>query len=67
MKEFRIRTELIDAFLRSEAITKEELCKRCKVTIKAFDKIMQNDKSVNLLNIYKIARIMDLAISQMFE
>ncbi len=67
MKRGRIRTELIKIFIKTQPISKEELCAKCKVSIKEFEKVMQNNLSVRISTIYKLAKYMHLELCQMFD
>jgi len=67
MIEPKIRTKLIEIFMKTSPITKEEFCKKCKITSKAFDKIMQNDLSISIRTLARVANAMHLNLYQMFE
>lgn len=67
MKKSNIRTELIYIYIKTSNITKTEFCKKCKISLKTLNKIMEGEENINPLTIGKIAEVLHLRRHQMYD
>ncbi len=67
MKKFDVvNITLIDNFIISHKITKKQFCKLCKINYSTLRKIY-NGKNFIINSLIKIARVMEIKVSNFFE
>ena len=62
----RIDTDKISEFMLKNNLSKSTFCKRCNISTYTYDKIFKQDTNINLVALFKIAREMNLFISDLF-
>ena len=61
-----VKTEIIKNYITQEKITKTEFCKRCQIGIGTYNKIMKNNTNIRLTVLFKIARVINIPVFNMF-
>ena len=61
-----IKTELIENYIKDNQLSKTKFCKICKICPSTLKKIFNNE-DVNLIALFKIARVMNIHIHQLFN
>ncbi|MBD5100703.1 MAG: helix-turn-helix transcriptional regulator [Clostridiales bacterium] len=59
-------SQLIIAYIENNNLTKKEFCQQCKISISTFYKII-NGKNINLISLFKIAKIMNVPVHMFFK
>ena len=62
-----IKTEMIDAYMQENNLSKTAFCKMCKISTSTFKKIMANDSNFGIIALFKIARVMGIYVHQLFN
>lgn len=62
-----VNSEEITAFLAENKMTKKEFCKKCKISPAMLNKILENKTNFYLVALFKIARVMNVQISQLVK
>lgn len=63
----KINTDLIERFMRERSLSKAQFCKMCKIAPSTFNKIMKNDHDFYLNALYRIKKIMQIQLFELFE
>ena len=63
--KIKLNINLIENFIKEKKITKTKFCKMCKISYSVYLKIMQNNLKIRLINIIKIANLLDLKIEKL--
>lgn len=61
-----VNTQLIKNYINDNKLTKTAFCKRCKISIGTLNRIF-SEKNVDIRAIFKIARIMNKNICDLFN
>ncbi|MDE7454886.1 MAG: helix-turn-helix transcriptional regulator [Clostridia bacterium] len=61
-----IDTNLIEEYMIKNNMSKKEFCARCKISTHTFDKICKQQTDYNIIALFKIARLMNLHIKDLF-
>ena len=64
MKTYNIRTELIDAFMAEQKLSKAAFAGLCRVSAQTLRRVLRN-QNISLLSIAKIAHAMGLKLRQL--
>ena len=62
----RIRTELIEWYIRKNNLQKREFCKQCNMSEKTLRKIMKNDYKYQTATIFRIAETINIDICDLY-
>lgn len=62
-----IKTELIINYLNKEKLSKTAFCKKCKISYSTLNKILNNEENYNLIALFKIAKILNIRICEIFN
>lgn len=62
----RVNADIISGYMKENGLSKTEFCKQCKICIATLNNILQN-KSFNLLSLFKVAKRMNVPMRQLFE
>ena len=65
--EITFNHEIVENFMAENKLSKTAFCKLCKITPLAFYKFMNNDDSLFLLPVFKIAKAIGVELKDMFE
>lgn len=63
--EKRIKTYLIEEYLKEKNLTKKEFCRLCKMSYPTLQKVLKQDYTVRIGAIFKIAKQMNLYITDL--
>ena len=63
--ERMLRAELIEEFMRAHDLSKHAFCKMCKICPRTLRRIMNNE-DINLLSIFKVAKVMQISVFELF-
>lgn len=63
----KIKTELIENFLKSNNMTKTKFCEICKISLPTLNKIFKNQFNFKLTALFKVARALGINSYEMFE
>ena len=62
-----IKTEMIEDYMQKNKISKTQLCKMCKISIKTLNKILANNINIDILAFFKIAKVLNIKVHQIFN
>ena len=62
----KLNTKLIFDYIKNNNLTKTKFCRQCKISTSTFYKIISG-KDFRLIALIKMAKIMNLKLSQFFE
>lgn len=62
-----LNTEKILNFIKENNLTKKVFCKKCKISPATLNKILENKTNFYLVALFKIARVMNVQISQLVK
>lgn len=62
-----ININLIKDYIKDNNLTNPEFCKLCKISALTFERIMKDDLEVDLTAIFRISRILDVRLCEMFN
>lgn len=61
-----IKTELINNYLIENKLSKTAFCKLCKISVSTLNKILANDNNIGTIALFKIARMLNIRICDLF-
>lgn len=61
-----INIDLINDFIKEKKLTKKTFCRLCKISRYILNKIYNDNVSVGIKSIFKIARTINVEISKLF-
>lgn len=62
-----IKTELIENFINAKHLTKSKFCKMCKISLSTLNKILANGENFRIIALFKIAKVLNIHIYQLFN
>lgn len=62
----KIRTELIELYMKRKGLTKKEFCEKCKISFAIFDKIMRNDYKCQTAGVIRVAEAMEIELCDIY-
>lgn len=62
-----IKTYLIEEYLQKKNLSKTEFCRLCKISYPTLQKVFKQDFTVRIGVLFKIARQINLRLSDIFE
>ncbi|MBQ8308494.1 MAG: helix-turn-helix transcriptional regulator [Clostridia bacterium] len=65
--EDKIKTEMLEKFIRENKLSKNQFCKMCKISHVTLQKIMTNKSNFRISAIFRIARAMQIEVWEMFD
>ena len=63
----KIKTQLIDEFLKEKSISKSQFCKICKISYSSLQKIYSQNFGVYITTIFKVIRVLNIEPKNFFE
>lgn len=63
----KIKSELIENFIKDNNLSKSKFCKMCKISQSTLDKIMTSNENFRIIALFKIARVLKIQVYQMFN
>lgn len=63
----KIKVEYITNYLKENAMSKSEFCKRCKISNYSFNKIMSNEDNFSLITLFKISQFIKVEMIKFFN
>jgi len=61
----QVNIELISDYIKTNSLTKQEFCERCKICKTSYYKIMQG-KDCSIKSLFRVARGMNIPIHKLF-
>jgi transcriptional regulator with XRE-family HTH domain len=61
-----IRVNFIKEFILRQGISKNEFCKKCKISSSTLNKILSNNQNLGIIALFKVARGMNVQIKELF-
>lgn len=61
-----ININLIKTYIYKNALTYSEFCRRCNINYSTLTKILSNDYRFKVTALFKIARVMNIQIKEIF-
>lgn len=65
--ENKIKTKILENFMKDNQLSKTQFCKLCKISPSTFQKIMTNNFHFKISALFKIAKVINIQVFQMFE
>lgn len=62
-----IKTEIIEKYMNENKLSKTKFCKMCKISPSTLNKIMTNDDNFGIIALFKIARVIEVQVYQIFN
>lgn len=62
-----IRKELIENYLSANNLSKTKFCEQCKISPSTFYRIMSGNKNIGIIAIVKVARRINVRISELIN
>ena len=62
-----INIKRIEHFIKKQNLSKTQFCKLCKISPSTFRKVMSNNHKFRISALFKIARTMNMEISEIFD
>ena len=62
-----IKTEIIGKYMNENKLSKTKFCKMCKISPSTLNKIMTNDDNFGIIALFKIARVIEVQVYQIFN
>lgn len=62
-----IKIEKIKSFILENKISKAKFCKMCNISTSTLNKILTNDDNFGIIALFKIARVIKIQVSHMFN
>lgn len=59
------KTDLIENFRKENNLTVELFCRICQITKQAYYKIINQQLKCKIVNLFKVARVMKISISEL--
>ena len=63
----KIKTQLIDEFLKEKSISKSQFCKICKISYSSLQKIYSQNFGVYITTIFRVIRDLNIEPKNFFE
>lgn len=63
----RIKTELIENFIKDNNLFKSKFCEMCKISQSTLNKIITNNENFRIIALFKIARVLKIQVFEMFN
>ncbi len=60
-----IKTELIENFMKEKGLSKTKFCKMCRIGLRSYEKVMNNNFHFRVNILFKIAKTMGLQAYQL--
>lgn len=65
MKKY-FKTELIENFIKAKGWSISKFCKECKIGVVVYRKIMNQQLNFRTIALFKIARVMNVGLKQLY-
>lgn len=62
-----INVEFLENYLKENHLSKTAFCKKCKISLETFDKIMSGKTNFRLVAIFRIARFLEIDFRTLFK
>ena len=62
----KIRTELIELYMKRMGLTKKEFCKKCNISADIFDRIMRNNYKCQTAGVIRVAETMGVEMCDFY-
>ena len=63
----KINIELIETYIKENSLSKTRFCQKCKIDLRTYEKIMNNDLKIDLKVLFKVAKVMNIKVYEMFK
>lgn len=63
----KLRTDLINKYMRENNITKREFCKKCKISHSQLKRMYKNDFDFYIESLYKVCKLLNVELKDMFK
>ena len=63
----KLRTDLINRYMKENNITKREFCKQCKISHSQLKRMYKNDFDFYIESLYKVCKILNVELKDMFK
>jgi len=63
----KLRTDLINRYMKENNITKREFCKLCKISHSQLKRMYKNDFDFYIESLYKVCKILNVELKDMFK
>lgn len=65
--KYRLKTEIIENYIKENNLTKTEFCRGCKVSLYLFNKIMKGYLNFDVRILLRIARLIKIEVYKLFD
>lgn len=62
-----IKTEIFESYMKEHNLSKNKFCKLCRISPSVLKKIMNNQDNFYVIALFRIARVIQMEVYQMFE
>ena len=67
MKQKKINTKIFEDYMKENNLTITQFCKKCKISLNFYSKMLFNDGAIDLVSLFKISKATNINVSDMFE
>ena len=61
-----INVQRIQSYIRENKLSKKAFCEKCKISYHTLQKILSNNFNGNIIILFKIARVLNVGIKDLF-
>ena len=65
--EDKINMELIEKYIKENNLSKTQFCQKCKIGLRSYEKLMNNNLEIDLRVFVKVAKVMNIRLCEMFK
>ena len=65
--KYKIKTEIFENFIKENNLSTAQFCKMCKISPCTFKNIMNNDFDFCISALFKIEKVINVQVFQMFK
>ena len=62
-----LKTKMIENYLKEYHLSKTKFCKLCKISYCTYQKMINNQDNFQIIALFRIAKVMDVEVYQLFE
>ena len=65
--ENKINIEIIENYIKENKLSKTRFCQKCKIGLRTYAKMMNNNLEIDLKALVKVAKVMNIRLYEMFK
>lgn len=65
MNNKKINVEIIENYMNRNYLTNKEFCELCNISLQDFEKLLQDDTNVSMINLINIAKVIKCKVEDL--